>query len=56
VIDANFSLQKVDMGVNGQKRKKKQGPVSLEESLPKKFKSDKPAKSKKNENGAKINE
>jgi hypothetical protein len=44
------------MGVNGQKRKKKQGPVpSLEESLPKKFKSDKPAKSKKNENGVKTN-
>src|SRR5271154_7019232 len=36
------------MGINGQKRKKKQGPVpSLEESLPKKFKSDKTAKAKK---------
>ena len=35
------------MGVNGQKRKKKQGPVpSLEETLPKKFKSEKIAKSK----------
>ena len=44
------------MGVNGQKRKKKQGPVpSLEESLPKKFKSDKASKPKKNENGIKTN-
>jgi hypothetical protein len=44
------------MGVNAQKRKKKQGPVpTLEESLPKKFKSDKPTKSKKSENGVKEN-
>lgn len=43
------------MGVNAQKRKKKQGPVpSLEESLPKKFKSDKSVK-KKSENGVKSN-
>src|SRR5579859_6461751 len=42
------------MGINGQKRKKKQGPVpTLEESLPKKFKSDKPSKSKAKENGVK---
>lgn len=35
------------MGVNGQKRKNKQGPVpTLEESLPKKFKTDKSTKSK----------
>jgi hypothetical protein len=35
------------MGINGQKRKKKEGPVpSLEESLPKKFKSDKTVKAK----------
>ena len=48
--------EKFKMGVNGQKRKKKQGPVpSLEESLPKKFKSEKPVKSKKNENGVKAN-
>ena len=40
------------MGVNGQKRKKKQGPVpSLEETLPKKFKSEKHSKPKKVENG-----
>jgi hypothetical protein len=40
------------MGVNGQKRKNKQGPVpTLEESLPKKFKSSKITKSKKSENG-----
>src|SRR5262245_26958586 len=39
------------MGVNGQKRKKKQGPVpTLEETFPKKFKSDKPAKLKTQEN------
>jgi hypothetical protein len=44
------------MGVNGQKRKKKQGPVpSLEESLPKKFKSEKSVKPKKTENGVKPN-
>jgi hypothetical protein len=45
------------MGVNGQKRKKKQGPVpSLEESLPKKFKSDKSVvKRKKSANGVKSN-
>lgn len=44
------------MGVNGQKRKKKQGPVpSLEESLPKKFKSEKYSKPKKTENGVKVN-
>jgi hypothetical protein len=44
------------MGVNGQKRKKKQGPVpSLEESLPKKFKSEKSAKPKNTENGVKPN-
>lgn len=44
------------MGVNGQKRKKKQGPVpSLEESLPKKFKSEKSVKPKKPENGVKPN-
>jgi transcriptional/translational regulatory protein YebC/TACO1 len=43
------------MGVNGQKRKKKQPPVpSLEETLPKKFKSDKPAKPRKREDGVKI--
>jgi ribosomal RNA methyltransferase Nop2 len=43
------------MGVNGQKRKNKQGPVpSLEESLPKKFKSDKTAKAKKPEYGLKV--
>jgi 25S rRNA (cytosine2870-C5)-methyltransferase len=43
------------MGVNGQKRKKKQGPVpSLEESLPKKFKSDKTVKAKKAEHGVKT--
>ena len=44
------------MGVNGQKRKNKQGPVpTLEESLPKKFKTDKSTKSKPKvkENGAK---
>lgn len=45
------------MGINGQKRKNKQGPVpSLEESLPKKFKSakyEKPVKGKKGENGVK---
>ena len=40
------------MGVNAQKRKKKQGPVpTLEESLPKKFKSDQPAKPKRTGNG-----
>ena len=44
------------MGVNGQKRKKKQGPVpSLEESLPKKFKSEKHVKPKKGEKPAKSN-
>jgi hypothetical protein len=44
------------MGVNAQKRKKKQGPVpSLEESLPKKFKSEKSVKRKKSENGVKSN-
>lgn len=44
------------MGVNGQKRKNKQGPVpSLEESLPKKFKSNKPVKAKKSQNGVKTN-
>ena len=44
------------MGVNAQKRKKKQGPVpTLEESLPKKFKKDTTAKSKKREDGAKAN-
>jgi len=38
------------MGINGQKRKKKQGPVpSLEESLHKKFKSDKATKEQKPE-------
>jgi hypothetical protein len=44
------------MGVNGQKRKNKQGPVpSLEESLPKKFKKDVPVKKpKKSENGVKA--
>jgi hypothetical protein len=43
------------MGVNGQKRKNKQGPVpSLEESLPKKFKSSKFEKSKKSRNGVKT--
>ena len=42
------------MGVNGQKRKNKQGPVpTLEESLPKKFKSDKPSKFKAKKNGVK---
>src|SRR5271168_4528825 len=36
------------MGINGQKRKNKQGPVpTLEESLPKKFKQDTTTKPKK---------
>jgi hypothetical protein len=40
------------MGVNGQKRKKKQGPVpTLEESLPKKLKREKAIKEKKNKDG-----
>jgi hypothetical protein len=47
------------MGVNGQKRKKKQGPVpSLEESLPKKFKAGpatKPKKQDSSKTGAKVN-
>jgi ribosomal RNA methyltransferase Nop2 len=46
------------MGINGQKRKKKQGPVpTLEESLPKKFKPDarKPKKLDSTKNGAKVN-
>lgn len=42
------------MGINGQKRKNKQGPVpTLEESLPKKFKSDKTSKFKAKGNGLK---
>ena len=42
------------MGVNGQKRKKKQPPVpTLEESIPKKFKSEKPSQSKKKEENVK---
>jgi hypothetical protein len=50
-----FHLELVTMGVNGQKRKKKQGPVpSLEESLPKKFKSDKVTKAKKAEHSVKT--
>jgi hypothetical protein len=41
------------MGINGQKRKKKQGPVpTLEESLPKKFKQDTTTKSKKHDTKA----
>jgi hypothetical protein len=56
LIDANFSSPNIEMGVNAQKRKKKQGPVpSLEESLPKKFKSDNSVKKKKSENGTKSN-
>jgi len=59
MIDENFSFPKKPfnrMGVNGQKRKKKQGPVpSLEETLPKRFKSEKNVKPKKAENGAKTN-
>jgi len=44
------------MGVNAQKRKKKQPPVpTLEESLPKKFKKDTAEKPKKPENGVKAN-
>lgn len=44
------------MGVNAQKRKKKQGPVpTLEESLPKKFKADASSKPKKPENRVKSN-
>lgn len=43
------------MGVNGQKRKNKQGPVpSLEESLPKKFKA-KPKEQDSTRNGVKVN-
>jgi hypothetical protein len=42
------------MGINGQKRKNKQGPVpTLEESLPKKFKSDKSSKVKVKETNGK---
>jgi hypothetical protein len=55
-LSSEFSLRR-RMGINGQKRKNKQGPVpSLEESLPKKFKSakyEKPLKGKKGENGVK---
>src|SRR5579862_3190857 len=44
------------MGVNGRKRKNKQGPVpTLEESLPKKFKGDKTSKLKAKKNGVKTN-
>jgi len=44
------------MGVNAQKRKKKQRPVpTLEESLPKRFKKDPAAKSKTSGNGVKAN-
>jgi hypothetical protein len=42
------------MGINGQKRKNKQGPVpTLEESLPKKFKSDRSSKVKVKETNGK---
>lgn len=45
------------MGVNAQKRKKKQGPVpTLEESLPKRFKSDKSVKPKKHDGGEEAND
>ena len=44
------------MRVNREKRKKKQGPVpTLEETLPKKFKSSRHVKTEKHENSAKAN-